>query len=239
MPIAIQRNPKKQSLSDMKATINLALVDDHQILLDGIAALLSANKQIKIVLQANQGDTFLEHPSIRDIDLLIMDINMDGKDGIQVLQESKEKGFTGACIFLTSYNDLKLVNESIKAGAKAYVTKANSTEYLEDAITQVLAGEIYYSPDIKDRILNSFSLQSEKDSTDQQETGMLRQLTEREREVLQLIAQQHTSEEIAKKLYIAKSTVDTHRKNLINKLKVKNAVGLGLLGLFAERHGLI
>ena len=163
-----------------------------------------------------------------------MDINMKGKDGIQVLMELRENGYTGKCVFLSSYDDLKLVNEAIAAGANGYVTKSSATSYLEEAIATVVSGNNYYSPDIKERILRAFS-KSEKKS-DAPENGLLRQLTEREREVLKLIAQQYTSEEISQKLYIAKSTVDTHRKNLISKLKVKNAVGLGL---FAERNGLI
>lgn len=220
----------------MKKPINLALIDDHQILLDGIASLLEDNTNLDIKLKVNNGSKLLESEWLSKLDLLIMDINMEGKDGIQILQECKQQGYKGECIFLTSYNDLKLVNEAMAAGAKGYITKASSTEYLEAAIEVVMQGEKYYSPDIKERILNAFMTKGEKKDLDQQESGVLRQLTEREREVLQLIAQQFTSEEISKKLYIAKSTVDTHRKNLITKLKVKNAVGLGL---FAERHGLI
>jgi len=217
-------------------TISIALVDDHKILMDGVEALLSANEDYEILAKVESGDDLQERSDLMKIDLIIMDINMKGKDGIQTLKEIKEKGFKGNCIYLSSYDDLKLVNEAFAIGAKGYVTKNSATIYLEEAIELVMNDENYYSPDIRERILRAFSKNKRKKGDNNNEQGVLRQLTEREREVLTLIAQEYTSDEIAKKLYIAKSTVDTHRKNLIFKLKVKNAVGLGL---FAERHGLV
>lgn len=217
-------------------TVHIALVDDHKILLDGIEALLSTHDHIHIVCKAESGADLLNQAELTSIDLLVLDINMKGKDGIQFYKEISDQGYTGKCIFLSSYDDLKLVNEAIDLGAHAYVTKANATANLENAIEQVLAGEIYYSPDIKEKILRAFSKTGKKAPKDKNNQNLMRLLTKREMEVLQLIAQEFTSEEIAQKLFIAKSTVDTHRKNLIHKLNVKNAVGLGL---FAERHGLI
>ena len=160
---------------------------------------------------------------------------MDGIDGIQVLKELREKDYSGACIFLSSYDDLKLVNAAMNLGAQGYVTKGSATEYLEESIVSITKGKNYYSPDVQERIIKSFS-KSDKSTKPPKEQGVVRLLTEREIEVLKLIALQYTSEEIAKKLFIAKSTVDTHRKNLIFKLKVKNAVGLGL---YAVKHKLI
>lgn len=218
----------------MNDSLSIALVDDHKILLDGIEALLASNHDYKVVIKEESGEDLLKRSDIDAVQLLIMDINMKGRDGIQVLKELRDNGYDGTCIFLSSYDDLKLVNEAIKLGAKGYVTKGSATEYLEEAIKAVRRGDNYYSPDIQRRILSAFS-KSEKEKDGTKEQGVLRQLTEREIEVLKLIAQEFTSDEIAKKLFIAKSTVDTHRKNLIFKLKVKNAVGLGL---FAERNKL-
>ena len=218
----------------MNDSLSIALVDDHKILLDGIEALLASNHDYKVVIKEESGEHLLKRSDLDAVQLLIMDINMKGRDGIQVLKELRDNGYDGTCIFLSSYDDLKLVNEAIKLGAKGYVTKGSATEYLEEAIKAVRRGDNYYSPDIQRRILSAFS-KSEKEKDGTKEQGVLRQLTEREIEVLKLIAQEFTSDEIAKKLFIAKSTVDTHRKNLIFKLKVKNAVGLGL---FAERNKL-
>ncbi len=219
-----------------KRTTRIVLVDDHKILMDGVEALLTTHKEYDVKGKVESGAALMKLPDFNDIDLLVMDINMKDKDGIQVLKEVLEAGYTGECIFLSSYDDLKLVNEAIDIGAKGYVTKSSATTYLEEAIETVRRGEIYYSPDVRERILRAFSRTDKKSQDETFEQSVLRQLTEREREVLKHIAQELTSEEISKKLYIAKSTVDTHRKNLIHKLKVKNAVGLGL---FAERNGLI
>lgn len=227
---------KTNSALQMKDHIHIALVDDHKILLDGIEALLVMQENLTILMKEESGEALLERSDIANVDLLIIDINMKGKDGISVLKELPNKGFQGKCIFLSSYDDLKLVNEAIQYGAQGYVTKSSATEHLEEAIQCVMKGELYYSPDIRGRILKAFSKSDDSQADGSLEKSILRQLTERELEVLKLIGMQYTSEEISKKLYIAKSTVDTHRKNLIYKLKVKNAVGLGL---FAERNGLL
>lgn len=215
-------------------SIKIILIDDHPIFADGLKALLSTNDSIEVMAIQNNGLTICDHPLLSDCDLIIMDMNMGAKDGIEVLKELRNANFEGQVIFLSSYSDLRLVNEAIKLGANGYVTKSSASQYLELGIQEVMSGNLYYSPDIKEKILSAFTTQSS--GTQEDEEAMLRQLTERELEVLKLIAQQYTSDEIGKKLFIARSTVDTHRKNLIYKLKVKNAVGLGL---FAEKNGLI
>jgi len=214
--------------------ISIALVDDHKILLDGIEALLSQYEDLKVIIKEQSGEALLARDDYHDIDLLVIDINMKGMDGIQVLKELRSNNFTGACIFLTSYDDLKLVNEAMNLGAKGYLTKSTATDCLEEAIKTVASGKRFYSQDIEQRILTAFSKAEKK--SDNQEQSVLRMLTQREIEILKLIAQEYTSEDISKQLFIAKSTVDTHRKNLIFKLKVRNSVGLGL---FAIRNNLI
>ena len=218
----------------MNDSISIALVDDHKILLDGIEALLSQYDNLDVIIKEQSGEALLNRKDYHKVDLLVMDINMKGKDGIQVLKELRAKGYKGACIFLTSYDDLKLVNEAMNLGAKGYLTKTTATDCLEEAVTAVAAGKRFYSEDIEQRILSAFS--KAETQSENQEQSVLRLLTQREIEILKLIAQENTSEDIAKKLFIAKSTVDTHRKNLIFKLKVRNSVGLGL---FAAKNNLI
>jgi len=220
----------------MTSEVNIALVDDHRILVDGLDALLSRTDHYRVIAKCDSGESFINHSQRAEVDVLIMDINMKGKDGIQIFRELRSTGFQGKCIFLSSYEDLRLVNESIEIGADGYITKGNETECLEQAIEIVSKGERYYSPDIRQSIIRAFTRKDDAKAEAEHERSAVRQLTERELEVLKLIAQQYTSEEIAKKLYIARSTVDTYRKNLISKLKVRNAVGLGL---FAERNQLI
>lgn len=223
------------SQQSMATPIKVVLVDDHAILLDGIELLLGPNQEIDIIGKAQSGKELFSNFSLDDIDLIVMDINMRGSDGIEVFKQAKLKGYTGTCIFLSSYDDLKLVNEITKLGATGYITKSSASDCLEEAILKVSKGEQYFSPEIKEKILASFT-HTLSNTHKNQEVGLIRHLTSRELEVLKLIAMQYTSDEISKQLFIAKSTVDTHRKNLINKLNVKNAVGLGL---FAERNGVI
>lgn len=223
------------SPSLMAKQINVVLVDDHAILLDGIEMLLQPNQAIKVIGKAQSGNELFSNFELGNIDLIVMDINMKGNDGIEVFKQAKHKGYGGKCIFLSSYDDLKLVNEVTQLGATGYITKSSASDCLEEAILKINNGDQYFSPEIKNKILASFT-QTQSTPNLNQEVGLIRLLTGRELEVLKLIAMQYTSEEISKQLFIAKSTVDTHRKNLINKLKVKNAVGLGL---FAERNGLI
>jgi len=216
--------------------LSIALVDDHAILLDGIEAMLAVENKFHVAAKFLSGESLITSNQLNDIDLIVMDMNMKGKDGLETLKQIREMGYEGSCIFLSSYNDLKLVNEAMRLGASGYLTKTNASEYLDTAIETVAAGGEYYSPDIKDRIFRAFNNPKNGLGDDDQERAVIRQLTPREIEVLRFIAMQYTSEEIAKELFIAKSTVDTHRKNLIYKLKVKNAVGLGL---FAERNKII
>lgn len=216
--------------------IRLVLVDDHKILLDGLEALLLATHDHFIISKEESGEDFLRRDDLETLDIVIFDINMKKKDGITTYKESIAKGFKGKCLFLSSYDDLKLINEAINLGANGYVSKSSATDCLSEAIQLAMQNEIYYSPDIRNRILKSFANSGNVQRKDSSEKGIIRQLTDREKDVLILIAQEYTSDDIAKRLYIAKSTVDTHRKNLIQKLKVKNAVGLGL---FAERNGLL
>lgn len=224
----------ENTIMNSAAPISIALVDDHKILLDGIEALLSQYEDLKVIIKEQSGEALLAREDYHNVDLLVIDINMKGMDGIQVLKELRSNNFSGACIFLTSYDDLKLVNEAMNLGAKGYLTKSTATDCLEEAIKTVAGGQRYYSQDIEQRILTAFSKSEKKEENKEQ--GVLRMLTQREIEILKLIAQEYTSEDIAKQLFIAKSTVDTHRKNLIFKLKVRNSVGLGL---FAIRNNLI
>ena len=210
--------------------LTIALVDNQKMLLDGLESILSSNEDYKVAIKAVSGDDLLRRTDLETIQLIIMDIALTGKDGIKVLHELRERNYTGACIFLTSYRDLKFVNEAIKLGARGYLTKGSAGEYLEAAIKNVIQGQHYYSPDIQNKILGAFSKNNNSQIVPSEECEFGR-LTTREVEVLKLIAQENTSVEISEKLFIAKSTVDTHRKNLIFKLQVKNAVGLGLVAL--------
>ncbi len=143
-------------LMSVVEAVRIALVDDHQILMDSMEALLNLNEQFEVCIKENRGQDFLNRSDLDTLNVFLMDMNMRDMDGLEVLKEFQSRGYPGHCIILSSYDDLHLVNEAILAGARGYVTKSSAGEYLEEAIYLVRQGQIYYSPDIRDRILRAF-----------------------------------------------------------------------------------
>ena len=148
-------------------------------------------------------------------------------DGIGVLKHFKKNKINQNVIILSSYNDIKIVQEMLKLGCKGYITKNNAGEHIIEAIKTVANGEQYFSDDIQKMLLKTLAGQ-------QVEAGQLpddfvvETLTERELEVLKLITKQFNTPEIANKLSVSASTIETYRKSLLKKLKVKNSVGLAM-----------
>lgn len=143
-------------LMSIVEAVRIALVDDHQILMESMEALLNLNEQFEVCIKENRGQDFLNRSDLETLDVILMDMNMRDMDGLEVLKGFQSRGYPGHCIILSSYDDVHLVNEAILAGARGYVTKSSAGEYLEEAIYLVRQGHIYYSPDIRDRILRAF-----------------------------------------------------------------------------------
>jgi DNA-binding NarL/FixJ family response regulator len=156
-------------------------------------------------------------------------------DGIKILQEFSKRESKPLIIVLSSYDEKKLVKEVLKMGADGFLAKKCAGEQIVEAIKTVNLGEQYFSESIQKKIVSIFSNEKEENSNPQDGT-FFSSLTERETEVLRLIAQEYSTKEIASELFISVNTVETHRKNLIKKLKVKNAVGLAL---YAHKNQLI
>jgi len=160
-------------------------------------------------------------------DILILDINMPELDGIEVLKFFKKKGIKIKTIILSSYDDVKLVEEMLALGANGYISKDSASEHIIDAIKAVHSGEQFFSNSIKDELLKIFT-GKKVDPKKRPESTISNLLTTREIEVLKLISKEHSSPEIAEILNISQSTVDTYRKNLLKKTNVKNSVGLAM-----------
>jgi DNA-binding NarL/FixJ family response regulator len=155
---------------------------------------------------------------------------IDGIKVLQSLQKHKSKPFI---VVLSSYDDIKLVKEVLKMGAKGFLAKKCAAEKIVDAIKAISSGEQYFSEDIQSRLLSSLSGRSDGESDEN--GAFFGLLTSREKDVLKLISNELSTKEIANDLFISTHTVETHRKNLIKKLKVKNVVGLAL---YAHKHQL-
>lgn len=217
-----------------KEIIKVHIADDHKILIDGIEAVLNTQDDINVVGYSLDGQHVLDWFDNNEADVLILDIGMPEKDGLAVLRSFKENGSTPTTIVLTSYNDTKLIKEVLKLGASAFITKENAGESIIEAIKTVQAGDLFFSSDVRDKIIKSFAgNKTTKDSSLNEYFGML---TDREHEILALIGEEYTNKEIAAAIHISPRTVESHKINIMNKLGVKNNVGLAV---YLVKHNIV
>jgi DNA-binding NarL/FixJ family response regulator len=220
----------------MENKIKIHLADDHQVLIDGILAVLKTNSDFEVVGFSLNGEGLVDRVIRNKADVLVMDINMPEKDGIQVLREMSEVGFPCKVIILSSYDDAKLIKEVIKLGASGYLTKQCAGENIVDAINTVAYGNQYFSEAIKDKIFNLYTGNSNLQNQVLNAEELISSITGRELEILNLISQEKSGKDIGEMLSISVNTVETHRKNLMKKLNVKSSIGLVI---FATKHNLI
>lgn len=209
--------------------VNILIADDHQVFIDGLKFHIQKDKRFKIVAEALNGKAALEKIKNQKIDLLITDVNMPEMDGVILTKEVK-KNFPYIKVFvLTMYNDRETVSEILMAEADGYVLKNTDKNQLIKAINSIADGNTYYSNEI-------LSIMMEKVRKEKKQEEEIRELSEREKEVLRLIAMEFSSEQIAEKLFISRRTVDTHRQHIFEKTKAKTIVGLIK---FAIRNGIV
>lgn len=221
----------------MKNKINVHVADDHKIVIDGIIAVINTDKDISVTEYSLTGKQVVDwfDDENNKADVLILDITMPVIDGIGVLKHFKKNKIKQNVIILSSYDDIKIVQEMLKLGCKGYITKNNAGEHIIDAIKAVASGEQYFSDDIQKMLLKSLSGQQVEEG-ELPNNYLSETLTQREKEVLKLITKQLNTPEIADKLNVSISTIETHRKKLLKKLKVKNAVGLAM---YAVKYKLV
>ncbi len=224
------------NVNEMKK-INVHVADDHKVLVDGISAVINTDKDIEICGYSLTGQEVIDWFSKKrnKSDVLILDITMPINDGFDVLRYFKEKRIYQKVIIFSSYDDLKIVQEALNLGCYGYVTKKSASEHILDAIKTVAKGEQYFSDDIKNILLKTFTNQV-TETGDLPDKIIIESLTDRELEVLKYIAYEYNSAEIAEKMNLSVSTIDTYRKSLLKKLKVKNSVGIAM---YAVRNKLI
>tara|TARA_R110002072_G_scaffold4593_2_gene31976 strand:+ start:410 stop:1069 length:660 start_codon:yes stop_codon:yes gene_type:complete len=211
----------------MKEKIQVHIADDHKILIEGIVAVINTESDIEIEGFSLTGKEVIDWAEDHYADILILDINMPEYDGIEVLKFFKIKKINLKVIILSSYDDVKLVQEMINLGASGFLSKDSAGQHIVEAIRTVHAGEQYFSDTVKNNLLKLYTGKNVKLGQRPQST-IVNSLTDRETEVLKLISQEYSSPEIAQILNISQSTVDTYRKSLLKKTNVKNAVGLAM-----------
>ena len=205
----------------MDNTFNILIADDHQMMIDGIKNLLVNETDFKIIDEANNGQIAYEKISANpeSFHLLITDISMPLLSGTQLCRMIKDKFPHIQVLILSMYNNTTAVKEAILAEADGYILKNAGQAVLMKALHRISDGGTYFAEDIVPIIYNQYNRQKIQDM-------QLKELTEREKQVLSLIIKEYTSEEIAQKLFISKKTVDNHRQHLLEKTNCKSTVGL-------------
>jgi len=211
--------------------ITTFLADDHQMFRQGLRTLLASTTDIKVVGEASDGQESLQQIEKLQPDVAVLDIAMPGLTGIEVTKRLAKIAPKTKALILTMHADCFYAVEALKANALGFMLKEESFDMLIDAIRAVAAENMFVSPTLETPVLKEF-------------IGLARQsvvsgsniLTEREREILQLVAEGLTNQEISDKLCISSSTVDTHRKNIMGKLDIHSVVGLVK---YAIRHKIV
>jgi DNA-binding NarL/FixJ family response regulator len=209
----------------------IVLADDHSVMRQGLRALLQMEAGFTIVGEAADGHAAVELVEQLKPDVLVVDLVMPGLGGLDVLREVKRRAPATRVVVLSMHANEAYVQEALQNGASGYVLKDSEATDLIQAIRGVLAGRRYLSPAISERAIHAYSRKAGRGTLDLYET-----LTNREREVLRMVAEGRTSPEIAERLYIGVRTAETHRANLMRKLGLRSQADVIR---FALRRGLI
>lgn len=214
------QNPLSKSYTVNLNPTRIAIADDHQIVLDGLKALIREYADFELIADANNGQEMVKLVNTLKLDLVLMDIDMPIMNGIQATQEIKKTHPDIKILILSMHNEKGVIQKVMEAGADGYILKNSDHKELLDAVRKVASGQKYFSSDVTMTLLNPSNGQSSEDNK------VLSELTEREIEILKLIAEGFSNKEIGDKLFISHRTVDTHRTNLMKKLDVHNIAGI-------------
>jgi DNA-binding NarL/FixJ family response regulator len=215
----------------IKPTIRILLADDHQIVLDSLSNLLSSLEGIEVIGKVINGKFALELLEHTEVDMLIADLNMPECGGVELCTQIRQRFPAVKILMLTMADDIQSIRAAIRAGAMGYVLKRTGLDELKKAIFSLQNNQKYFSDEVIAELVsgsgeNAESFQSKPNIP----------LTEREIEVLKLIAKEYSTPQIAEKLFISVATVETHRQRMSQKIGVKGAVGLVL---YAMKQGLL
>jgi DNA-binding NarL/FixJ family response regulator len=202
--------------------LKVVVADDHHLVREGICALLEKYGNVKIVGEASDGDEAIELVKEFSPDLVVMDISMPRLDGIQATERIVALNLNTRVIILSMHSKPNIVQKALRKGAKGYLLKNAIAEELMLAIQVASEDKIYISPSISSALLEDLWNLQEKAG----EETIADLLTPRENQVLQLIAEGHTNNEIAEKLVVSVKTIEKHRANLMGKLGIHDVAGL-------------
>lgn len=211
-------------------SIRILLADDHKITREGLGSLISKQSDMEVVAEAENGREAVGLAKDLRPDVIIMDVSMPGLNGIEATKHILSEDENVKVIALSMHSDNLFVSEMLKSGASGYMLKDCAFEELDRAIRAVVGGNIYLSPMISGTVVEDYLRKLNK--TDGGESGIL---SDREREVLQLLAEGQSMKQIGLKLFISAKTVETHRRQIMNKLDMYTVAELTK---YAIRKGL-
>jgi len=197
--------------------IRLLLADDHPVIRDGISSILDNEPDIELVACAHDGDYLLELLERVKVDVVLMDINMPGMNGIEATKALKKRHPELKVLSYSQYDEKRFIKQMLKSGANGYLLKNSDAGELINAVKIVNEGGMYLSPELPNIFGTKISRRS---------NYLFPELSSRERDVLMEICKEKNTKEIAEILFISPNTVETHRSNLLLKVGVKNTAGL-------------
>jgi two-component system, NarL family, response regulator NreC len=214
-------------------TIRILIADDHKIVSDGLKAMLQAQPEMEIIAQAANGREAVKLAHKQKPDMVIMDVAMPDLNGLEAVRQILSTNPRVKVIALSMHADRRYVTGMLSAGASGYILKHCAFEELVHAIHIVLANQVYLSPAIAGIVVQE--LAQSKASRSRKSPSAAQSLTSREREVLQLISEGHSGRDIAQRLHLSVKTIETHRRQMMEKLGIHNVADLTK---FAIREGL-
>ncbi len=200
--------------------VKILVVDDHKIIRDGIKAMLGTDSELEVVGEAENGQIALGLALTKKLDIVLMDIDMPEMNGIEATKLIKRDKPELRIIALTMQSDYSYIEKMLKAGANSYLLKSSDQQELIKAIKTTLDSKPYFSQEVSNTMVQKVV----NDDAGKKESAY--QISEREQEVLEHIAQGLTNKEVADALFLSVRTVDTHRRNLLKKLDAKNSVDM-------------
>lgn len=210
--------------------IQALIVDDHKMVIEGLKLLLQNQQEIKVIGSALNGERGIEKLTELKPDVVLLDINMPGMNGIDTCKKMMELQPKVKIIAISMHKEGSLIKLMLANGAQGYVLKNAGQNELIEAIKQVHQGKKFLDDTVNDIILNGLTKAQEK------KQSPFPSLSRREKEILKLILNESTTQEIAEKLFISFGTVETHRRNMLLKTGARNTAGLVRIALEYELH---
>jgi DNA-binding NarL/FixJ family response regulator len=209
--------------------IKIAIADDHKIFRDGMKMALSGKMNLKMIWEAEDGKDLMHKITIQEPDVLLMDIRMPEIDGINAIQLIRKAHEKIKIIVLTMYDDQQMISKMMEMGANAYLTKTTDPEEIYEAILTCMNDDFYFNELVNKAVMGR--LVQRKQVRQQYGSDVPVSLNEKELRILRLLAEDHTTEEISKIIFLSPRTIETIRQNMKSKVNVKTIAGLIMYGM--------